>query len=499
MTGELRSKTHKSVRRSIERVEPQGEPATRLSGPELLLARLLWAVVTVLAVGVFFAKISVLYTVLGHPSAPTQALMDQLGISPTFRAAYVIGVESIAAVVFFAVAIALARFKSDHPPALLASTALLAFGASGATLNVLTQVDPRWALPVAVLGFLYRTTFVIFLYIFPDGRFVPRWTKFASACWIAIALLVVMPAWVPLSAERWPAPIGLPIELLLLGTVVYAQVFRYRHVSDLRQRRQTRWVVFGVAVAISLSFVAELPRFIFPSLNQPSVAALLYELIFLGLWDLPLVLIPLTVGIAIFRHQLYDIDVVINRTLVYGLLTAVMAGLFAGTVKLVEKLLLSFTGQKSDQALVLATLVIVAAFTPVKNGLQELVDKRFKEPPDPLRQLKAFGEQVRFRLAPLDAHQVMRRLLNVTVTAFDATGGAIYLQLDEPAQPIVTVGEWNGEATLHLPIADGDRQLGMLALGARRNGRQYSSQERKALKQVTQEVAQAAEEDRQSQ
>jgi GAF domain len=204
-----------------------------------------------------------------------------------------------------------------------------------------------------------------------------------------------------------------------------------------------------------------------------------------------------TVGIAILRRRLYEIDIIINRTLVYGLLTAILAGLFAGTVSLSQKLFVALTGQTSDLATVLATLCIVAAFTPVKNRLQGMVDRRFKDASDAIPHLKAFGEQVRLRLSPVDARQVTSRLLDETVAAFDAQGGAAYLEQEDQLRLIHTTGEWSGVTVLDVPLEAGDRRLGVLSLGERRNRRSYRPKEREALERVAQAVAAAIVQDSQ--
>jgi hypothetical protein len=460
-------------------------------------AQVLSGLVAILSLGVFGAKVVTLYVVLLHPSPVAQAALNQLGISPAFRTAFFLTFETLSALVFFVVAGALAWFKHDYLPALLASTAFFAFGAAGATLDALISVDARWVVPVTLLGYIYRTTFLWFLYVFPDGRFVPQWTRWLAACWAVLFLFIAMPAGVPVSVSHWPAWAGVPLQLALVGTVIYAQIYRYRRVSATRQREQTRWVVYGVAVAMALSLVAELFRMVVPVPSQPGAANLRQEFVFLAVWDLSMALIPVTVGIAILRRRLYDIDLLINRTLVYGLLTAILAGLFAGTVSLSQKLFVVLTGQTSDLATVLATLCIVAAFTPVKNRLQGMVDKRFKDASDAHSRLKAFGDQVRLRLAPVDPSQVTRRLLDETVGAFDAQGGAAYLDKDGQLQMIHAAGKWSGEAVCEVSLEAGDKRIGALWLGERRNRRSYSSRDRKEMEQVARVVAMAITQDTQ--
>jgi hypothetical protein len=492
--------------------EPEPDPATsahwqtapsestrdapiRLGTRVLPFAWLVWLGVVALSIIVFIAKIEALYRVLTHPSQVAQGLMAQVGISPGFRAAYFISVESLSAFVFFFVAAALARLKFGLLPAWLASVAFAAFGASGATLDVLAQANAHWAIPVAVLGYLYRVTFIVFLLVFPSGRFVPPWSKIVAVLWTALAASTVLPAQLSFSAANWPPVISVGSELLLIGSVILAQGHRYRYVASQVQREQTRWVVYGVAVALVISTALELPRFLFPSLTQPSTVALRYELLFDGLWNLALMLVPVTVGIAILRHRLYDIDIIINRTLVYGSLTALVAGIFAATVTLSQKAFVALTGQTSDIAAVLATLAAVAAFTPIKNHLQAAVDSRYKAPPKSIGRLDAFADHVRLRAAPIEARSITRRLLDETVAALDVQCGTAHLVENDISELVYSVGEWRGETKLEVPLMNGDKQIGMLLLGARRNGRGYTQRESLALQRVAEVVAEAIRQD----
>ncbi len=452
--------------------------------------------VGVLSLAVFAGKVVSFHALyMGH-SPIGRSAMEQLGISPSFRGAYGLSLEIVLAVVCFAVALLLARYRSDYLPALLAATALLAFAGSGGTLMRLVHLNARWFLPAAVLGFTDRIAFLAFVYVFPDGRFIPPWTRWLTLCWAVLVLLIVLPAGVPFSTANWPPVLSLSMELLPLATLLYAQVYRYRQVSDARQREQTRWVVYGIVIVLVVYFVANASSYVAPSLGLSSAAGLLLEMVVLALRDLSMLLIPLTIGIAILYHRLYDIDVIINHTLVYGLLTAILAGLFSATVVLLQKLFVALTGQKSDGATVLATLVIVAGFTPIKNRVQEMVDQRFKGPPGRVKRLQAFGEQVRLRLTPVEARPLMGRLLEEAVSAFDAEGGCATLEEPGATRLIQTAEGWQGEAALALSLSVGDRELGTLSLGARRDGRTYTARDRALLSPVVGAVAEAIAHDR---
>jgi hypothetical protein len=156
---------------------------------------------------------------------------------------------------------------------------------------------------------------------------------------------------------------------------------------------------------------------------------------------LALCALPVATGLAVLRYGLYEIDTVINRALVYGLLTAILAGLYTASVGLMQRVSKAATGADSDAAIVLTTLFVVTAFTPVKNRLQHLVDQRFKENRDPATRLEAFVAVVRDALSPLDARKALHRFLRVVVEACDLPGGRI--ELDGPSGDpwSATVGE----------------------------------------------------------
>jgi hypothetical protein len=206
-------------------------------------------------------------------------------------------------------------------------------------------------------------------------------------------------------------------------------------------------------------------------------------------------LIPVSIAIAILRSHLWDIDLLISRTLVYVPLTAILAGIFAASITLTQKIFIVLTGEQSDAATVLTTLVVVAAFTPVKDGVQSIVTKRFKEAPDPAKKLNAFGERVRTRLYALDRAQTLRRLLEESATAFDAIGGAVYAEHDGDLKLIHTVGQWTGAEMLGATIRTAATKVGQISLGPRRSGTVYGVKDREAIELLTDVVARAIEQD----
>jgi hypothetical protein len=134
-----------------------------------------------------------------------------------------------------------------------------------------------------------------------------------------------------------------------------------------------------------------------------------------------------TLSIAVLRHRLCQIDLIINRALVYGALTAILAGLCSASISLFQKVFIALTGERSDAAIVLRTLILASAFTPIKTRLQAIVDRRFRDVHDPLRWLTDFSMRVETGIWVVHGRLALARLLEEAVAALDAVGGAAYL------------------------------------------------------------------------
>jgi hypothetical protein len=286
--------------------------------------------------------------------------LREMGLSGAFYTAYDTAIEAIAVLVFAAVAAVIFWYRSEDVMALFASFTLLVFGGaafSSDLLHALAAAHPTLGLLAKSLDYVGQVCFITFLYVFPDGRFVPRWTG-----WLALgsALLWVPSIFFPSSSL---ALLNGPFIIGLVATTVVAQVYRYRRVSGPLERQQTKWVVFGVVVAIA-GFSALLTfGFLVPGVQR---AGPLVQMIASALINGSLLLIPLSIGVAMVRSRLYDIDVVINRTLVYGALSAALVGLYFGAILVLQRLFVLLTGERSTLAVVASTLLIAALFNPLR-------------------------------------------------------------------------------------------------------------------------------------
>jgi hypothetical protein len=228
---------------------------------------------------------------------------------------------------------------------------------------------------------------------------VPRWTRWVVLVWIGWQLAEhFFPSWVS-DPNAWQSLTETVVVSGALGTAIYSQIHRYRHVSNPTQRQQIKWVVFGISVALA-GFFGILLALGTSGADAPTspgeLVAYLLGYTFVGY--LVVLLIPVSIGIAVLRHHLFDIDVLINRTLVYGVLTATLALIYLGGVATTQATFRALTGQvqQPQLAVVVSTLVIAALFNPLRRRIQGFIDRRFyRSKYDARKTLEAFSARLR--------------------------------------------------------------------------------------------------------
>jgi hypothetical protein len=273
---------------------------------------------------------------------------------------------------------------------------------------------------------------VFLLLLFPTGRLPsPRWRPvlWAAVGYIGFFTLVV---WLsPVSAdarlEKFVRnPLGLEIELMnLLVELLYftipllvvaggtAVIVRFRR-SRGDERQQLKWFAYAVAVMIAVFvfwFSLELTGLV-------PLSALAFTVPLLGL--------PIATGIAILKYRLYDVDIVINRTLVYGSLTALLAATYFGGVVLLQGAFRALTGQESQLAIVASTLLIAALFNPLRRRIQGFIDRRFyRRKYDAAQVLASFSARLRNET---DLDSLSDELLSVLRETMQPTHVSLWLR-----------------------------------------------------------------------
>ena len=390
---------------------------THLRGRWLAFARLAWVLLVLLAALVFSIGLVVRYQefqrVCDQPAADcdSQGLLTQenarllgnQGLSLQFYAFLQIGKKLLAALVACGVALLIFITRSDDWLALIVALFLFLLGTQGGYWQAAARFLPVLAFPVNLLTSLSWVTFSLFFALFPNGRIVPRWMRWAVVVWV---ILISLP---PRLGDQIPAFIQTLVWLTFFTSGLYAQIYRYRRVSTVTERLQTKWVIFGLAISM-MSVILLLPILQFlPGFNSPGTPG---YLIIQSLADLLLLFIPLSIGMAVLHSHLWDIDVIIRRTLVYGALTATLALVFFGGVILLQQLFGRLTGAvDSPVAIVISTLAIAALFTPLRRRIQHDIDRRFyRKKYDAQKTLESFAASVRDEV---ELEDLTRRLLAV--------------------------------------------------------------------------------------
>jgi hypothetical protein len=372
-----------------------------LRGSWLVVARVGWIA---LAIAVVALNIIALPNTALAPLPPDLVReLHAAGFSPTlYNLIGNIG-NMLVLVSFVVVALLLFWRKSDDRMAFFGSLTLLMFGGViGPSLydsDIGAVVPALAAIPVvhqmaSLLAVIAQVSFVAFLYLFPSGRFVPRWTL-----WVTLLMVVYWMAVMFVSPTLATGPWGLSL-IVFLCVALIAQVYRYRRVSTPREREQTKWAVFGIVIAMVIIIVPQAIIGPFPqlSLRDDSTPAIILQLAVNGRWALAMMLIPISLAVAILSSRLWDIDVIINKTLVYGSLTALLAVIYIGLVVGMETLIRNVTGQTDPPpaVIVISTLVIAALFQPLRRPIQRFIDRRFyRNKYDSARTLAAFGTTLR--------------------------------------------------------------------------------------------------------
>jgi len=271
------------------------------------------------------------------------------------------------------------------------------------TMYALTQAI--WIPPVGLLG-------IYLILLFPDGKLPSRrWRPLAWLSGVVMVLASLGITFAPGPLDEYPGvrnPFGLegapwiatagivilPLLPLCMLASALSLVLRYRR-SGGEEREQIKWIAFAASVVGSLYLITMISSFTF---SGPGGAA--GTPLWLGLLQqvslVSFTAIPIAVGFAVLKYRLYDIDIIINRTLVYGSLTATLVALYFGGIVLLQRVFVTLTGEQSTLAVVASTILIAALFNPLRRRIQSFIDRRFyRRKYDARKTLETFSARLR--------------------------------------------------------------------------------------------------------
>jgi len=393
-----------------------------------------WLALVILTLAIFFASLPVYLAQLQTPCAPTACQYQQLthsqaetlqgiGLSLGDYAALTVGLQLVTTVVCLVVSTLIIWRRPDDRMAVLVALLLVTTGA--ATVTATAPAASPWVLPDECVTFLTSAFFLLVFLLFPSGRFVPPWMRWTLVVFLAVQVPFSFFPNAPFKLKTSFFQLDWLVFLGQLATVAFVQLYRYRRVSSPRERQQTKWVVFGLAVPIAVIVLVDVLALLFPvAVEHDALAVLAYnEVGFL------LLLLPLSFGFAMLRSRLWDIDVLINRTLVYGTLTVLLTGVYIGLIIGLSALLRGIIRQDSGVAIVLSTLTIYILFQPLRRRIQAIIDRRFyRSKYDAAKIIAAFSATLR---QEVDLDQLREQLLAVVQETMQSAHVSLWVRKSE--------------------------------------------------------------------
>ncbi len=368
---------------------------TRLRGYWLTLARVVWIILSVGALAVFaigtFNQVQKPLpgcTAQGTDCGPWVIsrediqLGQQLGLSGQFLFALATSALWLPRLIMIVIAGIIYWRKSSDWMALMLSL-LLMLGITEGVNDVgllLPLQETLYSISIAL--------FVLIPFVFPNGRFVPRWTR-----WLALPLVIAY--WV---AQAWPQIIGV-VSLAWISAAVYAVIVRYRRVSNAVERQQTKWVLTGLLGSTIAFIPIIISTFAFPPAHPTSERLAFIFLIYIPIYVASSLLFPsVCIAISIFSYRLWDIDIIINRALVYGTLTGIIISIY---ILLVGGLGYLFQAGGNLLFSLLVTGLIAVLFQPLRERLQRAANRLlYGERDDPILVLENLGRRLDTVIAP---------------------------------------------------------------------------------------------------
>lgn len=354
-------------------------------GRGLLIARVIWIMLFLISLVVLFVFVINFYASEYKWSQAcslmpiedqsncvlTQQAYHQLGIPLEFRSIYF----SIGVVIQVSswILVGLLIFsKSSHKPFEFFFSLMLVISGT-LTLDPTIPAEIRLVYPafsplLAVMELLGSVLMVVW-YLFPDGRFAPGWMRWVGVFFIAFNF---RPTVIP--DRLWPTSLSILVVISVVATFIFSFIYRYHKISNSLQRQQIKWVIASLSVFMVVAIVWELHYSIFPASAEPGISQVLWSLTVASLFFLTRALIAASIAIAILRYRLWDIDFIINRSMVYGALTIILLAIFAGSLLLVSSFI---QGQSFVIAFGVTALIAGMLFNPAHRRIQRFVDQLY--------------------------------------------------------------------------------------------------------------------------
>lgn len=472
-----------------------------------------WFAVVALTIGLVMAGFPTMIKRAAQTAAEYEGSLRQLGLPAGFVGWYQVALDLIPMMVFFGIALVIFRSKSDSWMTILTSFTLVTFGAViTQSLDILMSHPVlHWPARLVYAGGL--ASFLTFIYVFPNGRFTPWWTGVGALVYAVWMLASYLFPTSPVSLLTWPAWPSFIVQLGWYVSSALIQQYRIKHVYSPIEQQQAKWVVAGLIGAL-FGFVVMGIWNLMPPPDQASVTYLLYASAASAISKLCITMVPLAIGLSIMHYRLWDVDLLINRAMVYGLVTGLLGGGYFALVFVFQRIFQWLLGRRSDAVIIASTLIIASLFRPMRRRVQDFIDRRFyREQVDFRRAFTSFAREVR---AIIELPELLRVLVSRVTDLLHIAHGAVFLRdadgafrlaeasnlpvggdVQLPREVLMffdrlqegNIVSLSGDATFSLLVplnaprsgAAQQSMIGVLALGPRLSGQDYTRDDRTLL------------------
>jgi signal transduction histidine kinase len=468
-----------------------------LSSPSLWLplAQVLQILIICLTIGLFIVSIPINYeqrsVICKIESCPPDQVtlageqaMNHVGISTTSFVTLTIALDVLVAVIFTTCAIIIFVRKPNDPFTIFVTVMLVTFGLATFTgaIRGIALAYPKLDWLVKTIEMIGNTSIPAFFFVFPNGRFTPRWTAAILIGW----LLLILPPYYfpdsPLNLQHNPAIFG-PLFVIVHLSGIVAQIHRYRRISGSIEKQQTKWVVYGLTIGVGAALITKLLAL---TITDPMGDGLPLIFVFNIVAVLWMLLLPISITIAVVRYRLWDINPIINRTLVYGALSFLTIAFY---VLIVGGFALYFRSNETNLVIsFIATGIVAILFEPLRQRLQRAVNRlMYGERDDPATVLTRLSQRLDSALAPDSVLQTIAETLAQTLRLPYAA-----ISLVEDAPRFASTSSPPPSDLHHLPLHYQTERVGELILAPRAPDESFSPADMKLINIIAQQAGVAA-------
>lgn len=354
----------------------------RLNGISLLVARGGFVFLSLAMIVLFLLGIPPYYNELVDTVSPeTLSTLHSLGMSVTFYATYQTALAILLMVGCTVAGLIIFRFKSEEWVALLAAFTLIGTGANAFQPLFLSSKVIGSFTPVHLMMSMILVSQILTCYTIPDGKFPQQWMKYAASLWFLWLMVSVFWRSFPFNLFNWQGngfTVYLFAELAALSSGIYALLYRYYHSDNPIKREQLKWVVFSIAVAVVVGLGCNIFLNFFDQTHPPAGLSLIMDMTTQTLSVLAQLGVPAAMVFSILRYRLYDIELVINQSLIYGLLAVFLAAVFGIILFGLQTLFRMVTNQDHPPTIgiVAATASVFSLFNPALKVLRNFINRK---------------------------------------------------------------------------------------------------------------------------